>query len=65
LADGKQYGLIAQEVEDVLPELVKSMKVGDDQEYKSVNYNALIPILIEAIKEQHEEIEKLKKQIKK
>lgn len=64
LANGKQYGLIAQEVEEVLPELVKSMKIGDDQEFKSVNYNAHIPILIKAMKEQQEEIENLKNKLK-
>jgi len=48
------YGVIAQELEEVLPELVKNGDV------KSVNYNGLIGILIEAIKELKAEIEKLK-----
>jgi LPS O-antigen subunit length determinant protein (WzzB/FepE family) len=43
-----QAGVIAQEVEAVLPEAVTT---GDDG-YKSVNYNQLIALLIEAIKEQ-------------
>ncbi len=43
-----QVGVIAQEVEAVLPEAVTT---GDDG-YKSVNYNQLIALLIEAIKEQ-------------
>jgi len=42
-----QTGLIAQEVEKILPELVKESSDG----YKSVNYIGLIPHLIEAIKE--------------
>ena len=48
------YGVIAQELEEVLPELVKQGEV------KSVNYNGLIGVLIEAIKELKAEIEELK-----
>jgi hypothetical protein len=50
-------GIIAQELEEVFPELVRS---GD---IKSVNYNGLIGVLIEAVKEQQKQIEELKKQI--
>ncbi|MGV3602552.1 MAG: tail fiber domain-containing protein [Dyadobacter fermentans] len=42
-----QTGLIAQEVEKLFPELVNT----DDKGYKSMNYNGLIPHLIEAVKE--------------
>ncbi|MCF6359233.1 MAG: tail fiber domain-containing protein [Cyclobacteriaceae bacterium] len=42
-----QTGLIAQEIEKILPELVKEASDG----YKSVNYVGLIPHLIEAVKE--------------
>ena len=48
------YGVIAQELEEVLPELVK------DGEIKSVNYNGIIGVLIEAVKELKKEIEELK-----
>ncbi len=48
------YGVIAQEIEEVLPELVGT---GDT---KSVNYNGIIGVLIEAIKELKSEIEDLK-----
>ena len=48
-------GVIAQEVEDIIPEVVS----GD--ETKMVNYNALIGVLIEAIKELKSEIDELKK----
>ncbi len=48
-------GVIAQEVEMVLPELVKKKKDG----YKAVNYDGLIPVLIEGIKEQQKVIENL------
>jgi len=42
-----EYGVLAQEVEQIFPELVLT----DDNGVKSVNYNGLIPITIEAIKE--------------
>ena len=65
LAEGTQYGLIAQEVEIVLPELINELQLTEEQAYKSVNYDALIPILIKAIKEQQEQIDELKNQIEK
>ena len=43
--EGTRYGLIAQEVENVFPEVVKTEPNG----YKSVNYSGMIPVLIEAI----------------
>ena len=48
------YGVIAQELEEVLPELVKTGEI------KSVNYNGLIGVLIEAVKELSEEVKNLK-----
>lgn len=52
LSDKLQYGLIAQEVEEILPAIVTEMKVREGEEYKSINYNALISILVGAINEQ-------------
>ena len=49
-----QIGVIAQELEAIFPELVNN-----DGEYKSVNYTGLIPLFIEAIKEQQEQIDLL------
>lgn len=54
--NGKEIGLIAQEVEQVLPEIVLT----DDEGKKLINYNALIPILIESIKTLKAEVEALK-----
>jgi hypothetical protein len=54
---GKDIGVIAQEIEKVLPEIVSERDTG----YKAVNYQKLTALLIEAIKEQQEEIEQLKK----
>ena len=50
---GTSLGLIAQEVEEVFPELV----ITSDQGYKAVNYNGLVPVLIQGIKEQQSIIE--------
>ena len=52
-----QYGLIAQEVETVLPELVYTGADG----YKAIEYSRIIPFLIESIKEQQKQIDELKK----
>ena len=51
--------MIAQEVEKVLPEVVATRDSG----YKAVKYEKMMPLFIEAIKEQQEQIEKLKQQI--
>jgi hypothetical protein len=53
--DKKSFGLIAQEVEPVLPELVTTQTVvpgeTNSDPYKMVNYAALTGHLVEAIKE--------------
>jgi hypothetical protein len=51
-------GVIAQEVEEVIPELVS------DTNPKSVNYNGLIGLLIECVKEQQKQIDELKNKLK-
>ena len=51
-------GVVAQNVETVLPELVD-----ENEGVKSVNYNGLISVLIESVKEQQKQIDDLKKQI--
>lgn len=57
--EGRQYGVLAQAVEVVLPEVVKTDSIGD----KAVNYAGIIPVLIEAIKEQQKLIEKQQMEI--
>ena len=52
-------GVIAQEVEKVLPELVT------DSGTKTVNYNGLIGLLIEVVKEQQEQINSLNSRLSK
>jgi hypothetical protein len=58
-----QIGLIAQEVEKIVPEIVYPKGPAPDYERKSVAYANLIALLIEAIKEQNIEIQKLKEKI--
>jgi hypothetical protein len=58
--DKKSIGVIAQEIEKILPEVVRE----DDKGMKSVAYGNITGILIEAIKELKAEVEELKKQIK-
>ena len=56
---GTELGVIAQEVEEILPEVVHT----DEDGYKSVQYSHIVPVLIEAIKEQQEMINSKKQQI--
>ncbi|MBO7433952.1 MAG: tail fiber domain-containing protein, partial [Salinivirgaceae bacterium] len=56
----KQIGVIAQEIEKVVPELV----VTDNDGFKAVKYENLTPLLIEAIKEQNKKIEELESKLK-
>ena len=73
MIDGKSYtmktneseskiGLLAQDVQKAFPELVKT--TNDSDKTLSVNYQGLIPVLINAIKEQQKQIDELKKLIK-
>jgi len=55
--DKKSYGVIAQELEEILPDLVTT------KENKSVNYNGLVGVLIQAVKELSAEVEELKKKV--
>ena len=54
-----QVGFIAQEVEEVLPEVVIDHIDIDDNDVKVVNYQAVVPVLVEAIKEQQSLINRL------
>lgn len=59
-AGTKDIGIVAQEVEEVLPEIVTTRENG----HKAVRYEKMIALLLEGMKEMKEEIEELKKQIK-
>ena len=55
--NGKAIGLIAQEVKEVLPEIVST----DDNGYLGIKYTNMIGVLVEAIKELKSEFEEYKK----
>ena len=62
-----QLGFIAQEVEEVLPEIVsevQSLGDKDNDTHKVVNYSAVVPMLVEAIKEQQSIINRLENRLK-
>ena len=70
LSEGLQYGLIAQEVEAVMPTLVKDVvtpaeydtsgvEIAPQATHKSLNYIGLIPVLIGAFQEQQAQIAEL------
>ena len=53
---GKDYGVIAQEIEQILPELVVTRENG----YKAVKYDKLVSLLIEGIKDLSKQVDELK-----
>lgn len=55
--DDRNLGLIAQDVEKIIPEVVKTDTAG----YKSVSYGNVVAVLIEAIKDLQQQIDELKK----
>jgi hypothetical protein len=68
-SDENQVGVIAQEVEQVLPEILKPAPFdvtadgtgsASGENYKTVQYDRLVPLLIEAIKELSAQVEELK-----
>lgn len=59
LGQNRKLGLIAQNVESVFPELVTTDSAG----IKSVDYIQIIPVLVEAIKEQQSQIDQLQSEV--
>lgn len=57
--EGKQLGFIAQEMQEVFPELVAE----DEKGYLSVNYTGLIPVLTEAVKDLNNKNEALEARV--
>jgi len=54
--EGRDVGIIAQEVEQILPEIVTTKFNG----FKGVKYEKIVPLLIEAIKDLSQEVDRLK-----
>ncbi len=76
LKSGINYGFIAQEVEQILPNLVREKNIphikstvrgtndsNEAEQMKTVSYIEIVPILVEAIKEQQKIIEEMQKEI--
>jgi hypothetical protein len=61
-SDQRTLGFIAQEVEKVIPEIVQTENTSEG--YKSVQYDKVVALLVEAMKEQQKQINQLKKQVK-
>ena len=69
--EGRDAGIIAQEIQKVLPEIVQIATVDRNEEgkstsgknYLSVDYKKIIPLLIQGIKEQETSIQELKAEI--
>ena len=60
---GSSIGFVAQDFEKVIPELIKETPDINNPEQlnKSINYGNVVGLLVEAIKEQQEQIDELKK----
>lgn len=71
LPAGRQYGFLAEEVQKVLPDLVRTQShpymvaknTYRNATLKDTDLESLIPLLVAAIKEQQEQIEELKRQL--
>jgi trimeric autotransporter adhesin len=63
----EKYGVMAQDVEKLFPDMISEKalfkNVGDNTIYKTVDYDQLVPVLIEAIKELRAEVQMLKQQV--
>ena len=57
--EGKDVGVIAQEIEQVLPEAVTTRKNG----YLAVDYDRVVPLLVEAIKELNAKVDSLEQRL--
>lgn len=70
---GEKIGLIAQEVQEIIPEIVVKEELVEDEEtgtsrkvqteYLGIHYDNLVPVLIQAIQDQQDIIEKLEQRI--
>lgn len=60
-SNNKHFGVLAQEVEKVFPELVKNNNISG---YKTVNYQEFIPIMLAKMKKMQYEIDEIKQNIK-
>lgn len=63
----KQYGVLAQDVASVFPEMIAEkafyLNQGDETVYQTVNYTQLVPVLIEALREMKSELDTVKEEL--
>lgn len=58
-----QYGMIAEDVEQIRPDLCFYDEVNGNQELRGIQYSKLLPILLKAIQDQKNQIEHLREEI--
>jgi hypothetical protein len=58
--EGQEIGLIAQEVEQIVPQVVREQQRMDEGTYKTVDYEKLVAVLIDAVQDQQKQINELK-----
>ena len=59
----KHVGFIAQEMNQIIPEVIDIQKDADNKEVYGMKYTELIPVLVKAIQEQQVQIENLKSEL--
>jgi len=57
---GREFGVIAQEIEQIAPEVVSEKELLNGDTMKTVSYTSLVPFLIESIKELTQQVNELK-----
>lgn len=62
-SDKRTMGFIAQEVEKIVPEIVQTENTAEG--FKSVQYDKVVALLVEAVKAQQKQIQHLKREVKK
>jgi hypothetical protein len=60
---GREFGVIAQEIEKIAPEVVSEKELLNGETMKTVSYTSLVPFLIESIKELTQQVNELKAQL--
>ena len=56
----RQYGLIAQEVSDIIPEVVHIVKTENLDDLHQIHYSGLVPHLINCIKDIYKKLDEIK-----
>ena len=62
LLQKNEYGFIAHEVQEIFPDIVVGNK--DAEQYQTMNYMSMVPLIVKEIKEMKREISDLKERIR-